>query len=269
MSTLEVPGAILHYATQGSGPALVLVPGANGEAGIFKPLADALQDAFTVVRYDRRGFSESRLTTAQDGGERRLTADGDDVAGQLGQLGAAGTGFVFGTSSGAAVAMKFLLDHPGAAVKVIAHEPPVVNVLPDADRWRDFFDRDYDEFAKGGMPAGMSMFVQHILGPIDAEMLRVDNDPSPVRERNRQYWVEYELRQYPNYAWNLDAISAQKGKLTLAVGEGSLATHQWTARPSLALAERYGVPLLRVPGYHLGFVQEPADFAARIKTALL
>lgn len=48
MSTLEVPGAILHYQTQGSGPALVLVPGANGEAGIFKPLADALQDAFTV-----------------------------------------------------------------------------------------------------------------------------------------------------------------------------------------------------------------------------
>jgi pimeloyl-ACP methyl ester carboxylesterase len=60
VSTLEVPGAILHYETQGSGPVLVLVPGANGEAGIFKPLADALQDAFTVVRYDRRGFSDSR-----------------------------------------------------------------------------------------------------------------------------------------------------------------------------------------------------------------
>ena len=61
MSTLDVPGAVLHYETQGSGPVLVLVPGANGEAGIFKPLADALQDAFTVVRYDRRGFSDSRF----------------------------------------------------------------------------------------------------------------------------------------------------------------------------------------------------------------
>jgi pimeloyl-ACP methyl ester carboxylesterase len=56
ISTLEVPGAILHYEAQGSGPQLILVPGANGDAGIFKPLADALQDAFTVVRYDRRGF---------------------------------------------------------------------------------------------------------------------------------------------------------------------------------------------------------------------
>jgi hypothetical protein len=46
MSTLEVPGAILHYETQGSGPILVLIPGANGETGIFKPLADALLTSF-------------------------------------------------------------------------------------------------------------------------------------------------------------------------------------------------------------------------------
>ena len=86
MSTLDVPGAVLHYETQGSGPVLVLVPGANGEAGIFKPLADALQDAFTVVRYDRRGFSDSRLTAAQEEGDRRLAADGDDVASLLTHL---------------------------------------------------------------------------------------------------------------------------------------------------------------------------------------
>jgi acetyltransferase/esterase len=90
MSTLDVPGAILHYETQGSGPVLVLISGANGEAGIFKSLADALQDAFTVVRYDRRGFSDSRLTNAQEEGDRRLTADGNDVASLLTHLGGAG-----------------------------------------------------------------------------------------------------------------------------------------------------------------------------------
>jgi pimeloyl-ACP methyl ester carboxylesterase len=130
MSTLEVPGAILHYETQGSGPVLVLIPGANGEAGIFQPLADALQDAFTVVRYDRRGFSDSRMTGAQEEGDRRLATDGRDVAGLLTHLGGAGTGFVFGNSSGAVVAMKFLLDHPNTAVKVIAHEPPSSKSCP-------------------------------------------------------------------------------------------------------------------------------------------
>ncbi len=270
MSALEVPGATLHYETQGSGPVLVLVPGANGEAGAFKPLADALQDSFTAVRYDRRGFSDSRLTGAQEEGDRRLAADGDDVAGLLTHLGAAGSGFVLGNSSGAVVAIKFLLDHPDTAVKVIAHEPPIVKIMPDAEHWRDFFYRDYDEFANRGMPAGMKMFVEHMVGAVDAEMItRMSNDPSPVRKKNAQYWVEHELRQYPDYDWDLDAICAQKTKLMLAVGEGSVTHHQWTARPSLVLAERCGLALLQFPGCHLGFLQEPGEFAARIRTALL
>src|SRR5262245_323268 len=269
MSALEVPGAILHYETQGSGPVLVLIPGANGEAGIFQPLADALQDAFTVVRYDRRGLSDSRLTSAQEDGDRRLATDGRDVAGLLIHLDGAGKGFVLGNSSGAVVAMKFLLDHPDTAVKVIAHEPPVVKVLPDADWWRDFFYRNYDEFANAGIQAGMTMFVEHIVSPVDAEMIRMGDDPSPVRTKNAQYWVEHELRQYPNYNWDLDAIGAQKDKLILAVGEGSLSNHEWTSRPSVILAESYGLPLLEVPGYHLGILVDPAEFAARIRTALL
>jgi acetyltransferase/esterase len=228
-----------------------------------------LQDAFTVVRYDRRGSSDSRLTNAQEEGDRRLTADGNNVASLLTHLGGAGKGFVFGNSSGAVVAMKFLLDHPNTAVKVIAHEPPVVKILPDAGRWRDFFHRNYDEFANGGMPAGMKMFIEHIVSPVDAEMISIRDDPSPVRKNNAHYWVEHELRQYPNYNWDLDAIGAQKDKLILAVGEGSLANHEWTARPSVILAERYGLPILEVPGYHLGFLQDPAEFAARIRTALL
>jgi hypothetical protein len=102
------------------------------------------------------------------------------------------------------------------------------------------------------------------------KMISIRDDPSPVRKNNAHYWVEHELRQYPNYNWDVDAIGAQKDKLILAVGEGSLANHEWTARPSVILAERYGLPVLEVvPGHHLGFLQDPAEFAARIRTALL
>jgi acetyltransferase/esterase len=31
MSILQVPGARLYYATHGSGPLMLMVPGANGE----------------------------------------------------------------------------------------------------------------------------------------------------------------------------------------------------------------------------------------------
>jgi hypothetical protein len=97
------------------------------------------------------------------------------------------SGFVLGNSSGAVVAIKFLLDHPTTAVKVIAHEPPIVKILPDAERWRDFFHRDYDEFANSGMPAGMKLFVEHMVSSVDAEIITIiGDDPSPVRKKNAQ-----------------------------------------------------------------------------------
>jgi hypothetical protein len=91
----------------------------------------------------------------------------------------------------------------------------------------------------------------------------------PRQEKERAVLVDHELRQYPNYNWDLDAIGAQIDKLMLAVGEGSQAAHLWTSRPSVILAERYDLPVLEVPGYHLGSLQDPAEFAARIRTALL
>ena len=59
MSILEVPGARLYYETHGSGPLMLMVPGANGEADIFKMVREHLAAHYTVVTYDRRGFSRS------------------------------------------------------------------------------------------------------------------------------------------------------------------------------------------------------------------
>src|SRR5262245_53822427 len=66
VSVLQVPGARLHYETRGSGPLMVMVPGANGEAGAFEAVAEHLAAHYTVVTYDRRGFSRSRLEGPQD-----------------------------------------------------------------------------------------------------------------------------------------------------------------------------------------------------------
>ena len=57
MSVLHVPGAQLHYETQGSGPVILMVPGATGAANSFSMLAEPLPAYGTVVTYDRRGFS--------------------------------------------------------------------------------------------------------------------------------------------------------------------------------------------------------------------
>ncbi|GAA1246803.1 hypothetical protein GCM10009676_36270 [Prauserella halophila] len=65
MSILHVPGARLYYEVRGDGPLLVLIPGAPGNARVFTALADQLAQRYTVLTYDRRGFSRSVLDGAQ------------------------------------------------------------------------------------------------------------------------------------------------------------------------------------------------------------
>ena len=61
MSILDVPGARLYHESVGSGPPLVLIPGGNGTAHIFGPIAQHLAQRYTVTSYDRRGYARSQL----------------------------------------------------------------------------------------------------------------------------------------------------------------------------------------------------------------
>jgi len=47
---------------------------------------------------------------------------------------------LFGNSSGAIVALEVFIHAPERVQTVVAHEPPVVNLLPDAAKWLAFFD---------------------------------------------------------------------------------------------------------------------------------
>ena len=66
MKSLAVPGARLYEEVHGSGPLLLMVPGANGTANIFTGVTEHLAAHYTVVTYDRRGFSRSYLDRPQD-----------------------------------------------------------------------------------------------------------------------------------------------------------------------------------------------------------
>jgi acetyltransferase/esterase len=83
--SLRIPGGSLYFEVVGSGPALLLIPGGIGNASPFQPLARALADRFTVVSYDRRGFSRSVLGAAPVDRER-LEIDSADAHRLIGEL---------------------------------------------------------------------------------------------------------------------------------------------------------------------------------------
>lgn len=55
----RVNGTNLYQEVRGTGPGLLCISGAFGDAGYWPSVADQLSDRFTVVSYDRRGNSRS------------------------------------------------------------------------------------------------------------------------------------------------------------------------------------------------------------------
>ena len=106
-----MPGTSLYYELSGSGPLLLVVQGGAGGAEGAAGLARQLADAFTVVSYDRRGFSRSPLDGPADAAGN-IAQHADDA----GRLLAALTdepAFVFGSSIGALIGLDLASRHPG------------------------------------------------------------------------------------------------------------------------------------------------------------
>lgn len=119
-STVSADGTKIAYTRTGSGPALVLVDGAMSYRGSSPNdgLAKELAPHFTVYTYDRRGRGESA-----DTGPYAVEREVEDIAAIIKEAG--GEAFLFGISSGAALALE--AANSGLPVpKLAVYEPPFV-----------------------------------------------------------------------------------------------------------------------------------------------
>src|SRR5262249_25314094 len=125
-ASLRVDGAILFYRVRGTGPWLLILPGGDGDADTADALCNELIDRYTVITYDRRGMSRSKievpgesltLATHSDDAHRLLAALTDESA------------FVFGSSIGALIGLDLVARHPDQVRVLVAHEPPAFELL--------------------------------------------------------------------------------------------------------------------------------------------
>lgn len=217
MSTFRVPGAQLYYEVSGSGPLLLLIPGASGTGVSFRPLIPSLISQYQVVTYDRRGFSRSSLDGPQDY-EHRLETDADDVRRLIEHL-TNQPALVFGNSSGALVALEVLIQSPERAQRVVAQEPPVGSLQPDAAQRQAFADEVYATYRKEGVAKAMHQFGSS-MAPVDRQVIErsLTQQANEYTLANAAYWMEHELRKYPRIALDLDALTAHAGQLVLVGG---------------------------------------------------
>ncbi|MFI7025692.1 alpha/beta fold hydrolase [Micromonospora sp. NPDC049900] len=269
--TLEVPGAQLYFEVRGDGPPLLCIPTGNGDATPFGPLAGSLATRYTVITYDRRGFSRSPVFDPVVD-DRRVEVDARDARHLLDHL-ADGPADVFGTCSGGIVGLALLQAHPHRLRTVVVHEPPLVSILPDAAHWLGFYDDLYLTYRERGGEAARELFRDHVglagetRPPEDARLPPDQLAQLQARlHRNQVFWFEHETRSFPAYRPDLELLRRYAARLVLA--GGSTSREQFAYRPNQALARLLGLALIDFPGGHVGHVTHPYEFADRLADVL-
>ncbi|MET7303378.1 alpha/beta hydrolase [Embleya sp. NPDC005575] len=263
--TLAVPGADLYYEVRGSGPVLLLINGSNGDTGLFSALGERLADRHTVVAYDRRGNSRSRLTGPP--GEQRIDEHADDAHRLLLAL-SSEPAAVFGTSSGATIGLDLLARHPEQIDLLIAHEPFVLGLLPEPKRWHERFDKVCELYRTDGVKAAMGELsaLFGLAGPPEP----TPDLPAPVREliervqANVHFNLSYELSSFARFEPDFTALRG--APLVPVVSNEGAQTLLY--RTTALLAERLGLPVVEFPTDHVGYALRPDEFAVALAEVL-
>jgi pimeloyl-ACP methyl ester carboxylesterase len=151
----------IAFDTTGQGTPLILVDGAIcfRAFGPMKPLAELLSDPFTVYTYDRRGRGES-TDTKPYAIEREI----EDIEALIDEAG--GSAYVYGISSGAALALRAARQLPHKMVKLALYEPPLMSASPEAIA--DYSARLKEFIAADRRDDAIELFMNHVGTPAEA-----------------------------------------------------------------------------------------------------
>jgi len=280
---LETDGAEIAYDVRGplptadGRPPLFLI-GQPMDASGFATLASHFPDR-TVITYDPRGLGRSVRTDGRV--DHDPTVQAEDVHAVIEAVGV-GPVELFASSGGAVTALALVAAHPGDVTRLVAHEPPLIPVLPDAaaaERARAGFR---DAYEAGGRGAGMAAFIamsswrgeftdEYFAQPVpDPAQFGMPADDDGSRDdpllSDRSWAIS-------GYRPDVDALAAAPTRIVIAVGEESLDT--FTGRTAVATAELLGRRATVFPSHHGGFMGgefgyagQPEAFAARLRTVL-
>lgn len=261
--TLRTADGTLYYELRGKGPVLVLT-GAPMGAEEFAPLADLLARDHTVLTHDPRGISRSPLDDPEQDSTPELRAD--DLIALLNALNA-DSADVLGSSGGAVTSLALAERYPDRVGTVVAHEPPLLGLLPDAAAQHAATESVIETYLQKGVFAAWAAFMANAGFPVEES-----DDGVPGEEPTEQMLADsgrfylHELRGTTRHMPDTDALSA--GPVRTVPGLGAESATLLTARTTRALADRLGTEPVVFPGGHGGFADAPEEFAEVLRKVL-
>ena len=280
---LKTDGAEIAYDVHGPLPAAdgrppLLMIGQPMTASGFGTLASHFPDR-TMVTYDPRGLGRS---TRSDGRvDNSPTVQANDVHALIEALDA-GPVEMFASSGGAVTALALVAAYPDDVVTLVAHEPPLMPVLPDCAAAERARAAVRDVYEGKGSNAGMAAFIAMTSWPgeftdeyfdqptPDPAAFGMPTDDDGSREdpllSDRSWAVS-------SYRPDVAALTAAPTRIVIAVGEESGST--FTGRTSVATAELLGQQATVFPSHHGGFLGgesgyagQPEAFARKLRDVL-
>lgn len=266
--TLDVPGARLHYDTVGSGPVLAMLGLPITGSGAAR-LVSHFSDDHTVVTCDPRGFGRSTIDDPEQDTTPELVAE--DVHRVLRAITHEPV-LLFGSSGGAVAGLALATRHPEQVLTLVAHEPPLVEMLPDAEQVRAQFRDVYDTYRAEGAGAAFGKFaaVAGFQMPQPDPASAPPGAPPEQEQADGERMLAHGLLPTTGYRPDIAALKAAPVRIVIAGGATS--GNQLARRAADALAEALGSPLAEFPGDHGGFLDpsmgfdgEPEAFARALR----
>lgn len=271
-ASLKVPGADLYYEVRGAGPVLVMMPGGPADAWVFRNLSSLMAMDYTVVTYDPRGLSHSKLDSPLDK-KQIVQLYADDVHRLLEAVAGKEKGFVFASSGGATISLDLAARYPEQLDTVVPHEPPSPALLSDPEQVQAKMHEVVDTYRKGDVRTAMNMFATTAgfrdQGPPPAP----EGEPTPemleamgMMQGNMNLFFTDYMEAIADFEPDIHALKKASARIIPAVGaesEGELA-HEG----GLGLAHRLGTQAVVFPGAHGGFETNAEEFAVRLHEVL-
>jgi pimeloyl-ACP methyl ester carboxylesterase len=236
------------------------------DASGFSTLASYFPDR-TVVTYDPRGLGRS---TRKDGRiDHTPTVQAGDVHAVVEALGV-GPVEMFASSGGAVTALALVAAYPDDVVTLVAHEPPLIPVLPDSAAAERARAGVRDAYETKGSGAGMAAFIAmtswqgeftddyFAQPPADPVLFGLSTEDDGSRDdpllSDRSWAIS-------GYRPDIDALAAASTRVVIAVGEESQGA--FTARTSMATAALLGQQATVFPSHHGGFLGSESGYAGQ------
>ncbi len=212
-------GTAIAYERRGEGPAAILVDGTLGSRAVdfLSGLQSILSKDMTVYRYDRRGRNESGDT--QPYAVQREIEDLDALIDEAG-----GRAFVYGVSSGAALALETAASLGRKIERLAMYEAPYW--LEDAESYRAELDR---LLAGGRTDEAIELFLSISTMPGRA-LDRLRRSPAWEAMRASAHTLAYDAKVVNDGVIPLDRAAALTVPTLIMSGESSPDFVRTTAR---------------------------------------